>query len=38
MIQFWEKLVTEGRADRQMDKGDFIERCWTNVKRPIKNK
>ena len=30
MIQSWENLVTDG----QMDEGDFIGRCPTNVERP----
>ena len=36
MIQSWENLVTDGRADRRTDEeSDFIGRCPTNVERPI---
>ena len=31
IIQSWENIVTDG----QTDKSDFIERCLTNVKRPM---
>ena len=36
MIQSWENLVTDGWADRQTDKSDFIGRP-TNVERPKRN-
>ena len=36
MIQSWENLVTDGRANAQTtDESDFIVRCPFNVKRPI---
>ena len=34
MIQSWEKFVTDGRIDGQMDESGFIGHCPTNVKRP----
>ena len=36
MIKSWENLVTDRQTDRQANESDFIGRCPTDVKRPIK--